>query len=191
MFGLYCVNLPYYRMLLTMENEVLKAIRERRSVRKYKKEQITAEELNTVLDAGTWAPTGMGKQDPYIVAVQDEAICARLRKMNAEVMGTTSDPYYGAPTIVLVFASADWGNNVKDGSLVLGTMMLAAHSIGLASCWINREDAMFATEEGKALMKQFGLPDGLVGIGALSLGYPEAGGSHAPKPRKDGYFRIV
>lgn len=174
-----------------MDNKVLEAIRERRSYRKYKAEQITDEELNTVLEAGTWAPTGMGKQAPYIVAVQNEAICNRLREMNAEVMGVKSDPFYGAPTLVLVFAPADWGNNVKDGSLVLGTMMLAAHSIGLASCWINREDAMFATEEGKELMRQFGLPDGLVGIGALSLGYGIEGGTHAPKPRKADYFRVV
>ena len=95
-----------------MENEVLKAIRERRSIRRYKPEQITDEELRAVLEAGTWAATGMGKQDPWIVAVQNPEVCDRLRKMNAVVMGTDSDPYYGAPTIVLVFASADWSNNV-------------------------------------------------------------------------------
>ena len=174
-----------------MENEVLKAIRQRRSYRKYESKQISAEQLQTVLEAGTWAPTGMGKQDPYIVAVQNPAICDELRKMNAEVMGTTSDPYYGAPTIVLVFASADWANNVKDASLVLGTMMLAAHSVGLASCWINREDAMFASERGKQLMKEFGLPKGLVGVGALALGYGAEGGAHAPKPRKADYYKVV
>ena len=174
-----------------MENEVLKAIRQRRSYRKYKPEQITDEELQTVLDAGTWAPTGMGKQDPYIVAVQNPELCDELRRMNAEVMGTTSDPFYGAPTIVLVFGSADWSNQVKDGSLVLGTMILAAHSIGLASCWINREDAMFATERGKQLMQQFGLPEGLVGIGALALGYGLPEGTHAPKDRKADYYKVV
>lgn len=174
-----------------MENEVLKAICQRRSYRKYEAKQISDEQLKTVLEAGTWAPTGMGKQDPYIVAVQNPTLCDELRKMNAEVMGTTSDPYYGAPTIVLVFASADWANNVKDASLVLGTMMLAAHSIGLASCWINREDTMFASERGKQLMKQFGLPDGLVGVGALALGYGADGGAHAPKSRKTDYYKVV
>ncbi len=174
-----------------IENEVLKAIRERRSCRKYKKEQITDEQLTAVLEAGTWAPTAMGKQDPYIVAAQDEQLCSELRKMNAEVMGTDADPYYGAPTLVLVFASEEWANNVKDGSLVLGSMMLAAHSIGLASCWINREDAMFASERGKQLMKQLGLPEGLMGVGALSLGYEEEGGTHAPKPRKTDYYKVV
>lgn len=173
-----------------MENEVLKSIRERRSIRRFKPEQITDEELKTVLEAGTWAPTGHGTQDPWIVAVQNEETVSRLVAMNAREMGVTSNPYYGAPTIVLVFASTDNYNRERDGSLVLGTMMLAAHSIGLASCWINREDAMFATEEGKAMMREFGLPDGLVGIGALSLGYA-ASQPKTVKPRREDYYKIV
>ena len=173
-----------------MENEVLKAIRERRSIRRYKPEQITDEELRAVLEAGTWAATGMGKQDPWIVAVQNPEVCDRPRKMNAVVMGTDSDPYYGAPTIVLVCASADWSNNVKDASLVLGNMMLAAHSIGLASCWINREDAMFASAEGQQMLRGWGLPEGLVGVGALSLGYASSH-PHTVKPRKEDYFRVI
>ena len=105
-------------------------------------------------------------------------------------MGTDSDPYYGAPTIVLVFASADWSNNVKDASLVLGNMMLAAHSIGLASCWINREDVMFASPEGQQMLRDWGLPEGLVGVGALSLGYASSH-PHTVKPRKEDYFRVI
>lgn len=121
-----------------MDNEVLKAIRERRSLRRFKGEQVGDDTLKAVLEAGTWAPTAFGKQDPWIVAVQNEALRARLMAMNARVMGTESDPYYGAPTVVLVFASADSPNKDRDGSLVLGSMMVAAHSVGLASCWINR-----------------------------------------------------
>ena len=175
-----------------MDNEVLKALHERRSVRKYKQEQITDEELLTVLEAGTYAPTGMGYQDPWIVAVQNPEIITQLVRMNAEVMGVTSNPYYDAPTIVLVFGSNpdEWRNAVQDGSLVLGNMMLAAHSIGLGSCWINREREMFSTDEGKEIMKRLGLPEGLVGIGALSLGYPSAPPRPA-KPRKENYYRIV
>lgn len=173
-----------------MDNEVLEAIRERRSVRRYKAQQVDDAQLKAVLEAGTWAPTAFGKQDPWIVAVQDKAIRERLTAMNAKVMGVESDPYYGAPTLVLVFASADSVNKDRDGALVLGSMMLAAHSVGLASCWINREDIMFASDEGKELMHQLGLPEGLVGVGALSLGYayaePKAG-----KPRKQDYYRIV
>ena len=91
---------------------------------------------------------------------------------------------------MLVFASADSPNKDRDGSLVLGSMMVAAHSVGLASCWINREDAMFATEEGKALMRELQLPEGLAGVGALALGYPDAEPKTA-KPRKKDYYRIV
>lgn len=88
-----------------MDNEVLKAIRERRSIRRFKPEQVTDEELKTVLEAGTWAPTGHGSQDPWIVAVQNEALRKRLTQLNAQIMGVSSDPYYGAPTLVLVFAA--------------------------------------------------------------------------------------
>lgn len=173
-----------------MDNEVLKAIRERRSIRRYKQEQVTDKELEAVLEAGTWAATGHGTQDPWIVAVQDKDLKDRLAAVNARIMGVESNPYYDAPTIVLVFASADNYNRERDGSLVLGNMMLAAHSIGLASCWINREDAMFASDEGKVLMKEMGLPDGLAGIGALSLGYA-ASQPKTVKPRKADYYRVV
>lgn len=175
-----------------MDNDFLNALRERRSVRKYKPEQISDEELKAVLDAGTYAPTGMNYQDPWIVAVQNKDIIARLVKMNAAVMGTSDNPYYDAPTIVLVFASRPekWANGICDASLVLGNMMNAAHAIGLGSCWINREREMFNTDEGRQLMKEFGLPDGLMGVGALSLGYPAVPLAQA-RPRKEGYYRII
>ena len=175
-----------------MENEVIVALKTRRSVRSYKPDQITDDELRTVLEAGTWAPTAMGYQDPWIVAVQNPELLKKISRMNAAVWGRDIDPFYGAPTYVLVFASdpAQWKNGVPDGSLVLGNMMNAAHAIGLGSCWINREREMFATEEGKALMQELGLPDGLIGIGALALGYPAAP-PRDPKPRKENYYRIV
>ena len=175
-----------------MDNAVITALAQRRSVRAYKPDQITDDELKTVLEAGTWAPTAMGYQDPWIVAVQNPELLKKLSRMNAAFLGVDSDPFYGAPTYVLVFGSdpAVWANSVPDGSLVLGNMMNAAHAIGLGSCWINREREMFATEEGKALMKEFGLPDGLIGIGALALGYPAAP-PRDPKPRKENYYRIV
>ena len=175
-----------------MDNAVITALAKRRSIRSYKPEQITDDELKTVLEAGTWAPTGMGRQDPWIVAVQNPDLLKKISRMNAAFLGTDSDPFYGAPTYVLVFGSdpAVWANSVPDGSLVLGNMMNAAYAIGLGSCWINRERDMFATPEGKALMKELGLPDGLIGIGALSLGYPAAP-PRDPKPRKENYYRIV
>ena len=175
-----------------MDNQVITALKERRSIRSYKPEQITDDELKTVLEAGTWAPTARGMQDPWIVAVQEPGLMERISQMNRKIMGSTSDPFYGAPTYVLVFASRPekWANGVPDGSLVLGNMMLAAHAIGLGSCWINREREMFDTPEGKVLLKDLGLPEDLMGIGALALGYPAAAPA-APKPRKENYYRIV
>lgn len=171
-------------------NEVLKAIETRRSIRRFKEEQVNDGELETVLKAGTWAPTGMGKQSPYIVAVQDKEQLARLSELNSRFLGHGADPYYGAPTHIYVFAPKDNPNNVKDGSLVLGTMMLAAHSIGLATCWINRVDKMAETAEMQSLMRQWGLPEGLMGVGSLAIGYAAAEPRPAPR-RKDGYYRVV
>lgn len=166
-------------------------IKTRRSVRKFKNEQIKDDELIQVLEAGTWSPTSMGAQHPHIIAVQNSAFIERLRKMNAEVMGATGDPYYGAPTIILVLTDRGYGNEVYDGSIVLQTMMLAAHEIGLGTCWIHREREMFDSEEGKQLLRDMGIQDDLMGIGALSIGYEAEGGSHAPKPRKSDYYKIV
>ena len=168
----------------------LEIIRTRRSYRSYKAEQITDEQLNAVMEAGTFAPTSRGLQSPFIVAIQNEALKVRLAKMNAEIMGVTTNPYYDAPTYVLVFVPAEAPNGIQDASLVLENMMLAAHAQGMGSCWIHREREMFATEEGKELMREWGLPEGLVGIGALALGYPEGEPSLA-KPRKEGYTRVI
>ena len=173
-----------------MEKNFLEIIRTRRSCRSYKPDQITDEQLSVVLEAGTYAPTSRGLQSPFIVAVQNDALKERLARMNAEVMGVTTNPYYDAPTYVLVFVPEDAPNGVQDASLVLENMMLAAHAQGLGSCWIHREREMFATEEGKELMRQWGLPEGLIGIGALSVGYPDGEPSPA-KPRKEGYARVI
>ena len=173
-----------------MENNFLEIIRTRRSYRSYKPEQIADEQLNAVLEAGTYAPTSRGLQSPFIVAIQNDELKARLAQMNAEIMGVTTNPYYDAPTYVLVFVPADAPNGIQDASLVFENMMLAAHAQGLGSCWIHREREMFATEEGKELMREWGLPEGLVGIGALALGYPDGEPSPA-KPRKEGYARVI
>lgn len=174
-------------------NNIIESLATRRSVRKFRSQQITDEELLIVLQAGTYAPTSRGQQNPWIVAVQNEEVKQQLIRMNASVLGTTANPYYGAPTLVLVFASDTdiWPNAIQDGSLVLGNMMTAAHAIGLGSCWIHREFEMFQTKEGRRLMEQFGLPEGVIGIGALALGYEDEGGSHAPAPRKKDYYRII
>lgn len=175
-----------------MSNVVIDAIKNRRSIRRFKPNQISEQELLTVLEAGTYAATGHGRQNPWIVAVQRPDLVAKLSAMNSAIWGRDIDPFYGSPTIVLVFASHpdSCPTALSDGALVLGNMMLAAHAIGLGSCWINREREMFSTPEGIALMREFGLPDGLIGIGALSLGYPD-GEARPAAPRKEDYYRIV
>jgi len=171
-------------------NTVITNIKERRSIRSFKPEQISAEELHAVLEAGTYAPSGRGLQSAQIVAIQEPSLIKQLVHLNAEILGDPSkNPYYGAPTIILVFAPADRTTYIEDGSCVLNTMMLAAQSIGLGSCWIHRERQMFQTEEGKRLMRQWGIDDTLTGIGALALGYAET--VSEAKPRREGYYQVI
>ena len=170
-----------------MAKELLELLKTRRSIRKYKAEQVKTEELDAVLEAGTYAPTGSGAQSPVIVAVQDPETRELLSRMNAIVMGTESDPYYGAPTLVIVLADPERGTWVEDGSCVLDNMMNAAHALGLGSCWIHRERQMFDSPEGKDLLKTWGLPETLRGVGSIALGYPD-GAAPEPKPRKPGYI---
>ncbi len=171
-------------------NEVLNCLKTRRSIRRFKNTQISAEELHAVVEAGTYAASGHGYQSAQIVAVQNAETIAELSALNAEIMGVKSDPYYGAPTILLVFADSNIPTFVEDGSCVLDNMMIAAHAVGLASCWIHREREMFERPEGKKLMKSWGLKDAMKGIGALALGYA---GQEAPaaKPRKENYCIYV
>lgn len=173
-----------------MTNEVIKAMIERRSCRKFKVEQIKDEELQAILEAGKYAATGKGLQSPKMVVIQNPEVIAKLSKWNADIMGVTSDPFYGAPTVILVLADATRPTAVQDGSLVMGNLMLAAHSIGVASCWINRAKEEFATEEGKALLKQWGIEDDYIGVGHCVLGYP-AVDLPKPAPRKDDYVVFV
>lgn len=168
-------------------NDILENIKTRRSVRAYKADAVPEDMLNAVLEAGTYAPTGMGKQSPVIVAVTDKATRDTLMKMNAAVMGVSSDPYYGAPVIVLVLADPTAHTYVQDASCVLENMMLAAHALGLGSVWVNREKEMFESKEGKALLKKWNLPSTLAGVGSIALGYP-AGALPKAKPRKNGYI---
>ena len=166
---------------------VLQCIRTRRSIRTFASRQVEKEALEAVLEAGTWAPTGQGKQSPVIIAVQDPKTRAQLVRMNAEVMGRDSDPYYGAPTLILVLADPAVTTWIEDGSCVLNTMLLAAHAVGLGGVWIHRERQMFDGEEGKALLKTWGLDPTLRGVGAIALGYPQTEAPQ-PKPRKENYI---
>lgn len=159
----------------------------RRSVRKYTDRQVEDEKLDKVLTAGLYAPTGMNNQLPVLVAVRDKATRDKLSRMNAAVMGASGDPFYGAPCVIVVLSDPERMTWVEDGSLVLGNLMNAAHSLGLGSCWIHRAKECFDTPEGKALLRAWGVPENYRGVGNCILGYaaeePEA------KPRKSG--RII
>lgn len=170
-----------------MTNETLDTIRSRRSCRSYLPTQITEEELSAVLEAGTYDASAMGRQSARILVVQDPADRALLTRMNAAVMGTDSDPMYGAPTILVVLADANARNAVQDGSLVMGNLMLAAASLGLGSCWINRAREEFDSAEGKALLKKWGIEGDWIGVGHCILGYPAAEPKPAA-PRKPDYI---
>lgn len=168
-------------------NETLKTLKERRSIRKYKKDQISEEQLNQILEAGTYAPTGVGKQSPIMVVVQDEQTIKEISKINAEIMETNTDPFYGAPTVVIVFADKDVWTHVEDGSLVMGNLMNAAHAVGVDSCWIHRAKEVFETPKGKELLKKWGIEGNYVGIGNCILGYRDCEYPEA-KARKESYI---
>ncbi|MDR2355097.1 MAG: nitroreductase family protein [Clostridiales Family XIII bacterium] len=174
-----------------MNKELLEFLKSRRSIRAFKGEQIAADALDAVLDAGVYAPTGMGKQSPVVVAVQDRETREQLVRMNAQVMGASGDPYYGAPTILLVFGPKSVETYLKDACNVLTYLLLAAHAAGLGAVWIDREREMFETEEGRELLRKWGLPDGLTGVGAVALGYADG---EAPRPaarKKDYVVKFV
>ena len=174
-----------------MENAVLKVLKERRSIRSYQDKQVDEEALQAILEAGTYAATGMNRQVPVIVCVQDKETIEQLRRMNAEIIGNPdSDPFYGAPTVLVVLASTERPTYVEDGSLVMGNLMNAAYSVGVDSCWIHRAKQEFESDEGKALLKKWGIEGDYVGIGHLILGY-RACELPAPAPRKENYIYRV
>ena len=170
-------------------NETIKNLIERRSCRKYSTTQIKEEELNSVLKAGEYAPTGMGRQSPIILVLQNKEKIEKLSKLNAKIMGTDKDPFYGAPTVLIVLADKNIGTYKEDGSLVLGNLMNAAYSLGLGSCWIHRAKEEFETEEGKELLKEWNIPENYVGIGHCILVYPEL--KSEAIPRKEDYIRFI
>ena len=173
-----------------MTNEILTLIKTRRSIRSFKPDAVPQELLDAVLEAGTYAPTGGGRQSPTIVAVTSETYRKQIEKLNAAVMGKDIDPYYGAPVIVLVLADGAANTFVEDASCVLENMMLAAASLGLGSVWVHREREIFDSEKGKALLREWGLDETLRGVGSIALGYP-ASKPEEPAKRKDDYVVIV
>lgn len=175
-----------------MENKVIDSLVSRRSIRSYRPEQIRDEELEAILKAGTYAASGRNRQSAIMIAVQDAQTVALLSKMNAEIMGSNIDPFYGAPTVIIVLADKTVPTHFEDGCLVMGNLMNAAYAVGVDSCWIHRAREEFESEEGKALLREWGVEnaENYVGIGHCILGYRDCE-YPAPIPRKENYIYKV
>ena len=171
-------------------SDVLETIKSRRSIRKYKSDMVPQDKMEKIIEAGTYAATGMGKQSPIIVAVTNKELRDKLSAMNAKIMGTNTDPFYGAPVVLIVLADKSRPTYLYDGSLVMGNLMLEAEAQGIGSCWIHRAKEEFESEEGKEILKSLGIEGDYEGIGHCVLGFADG---LAPKaaPRKDSYVYYV
>lgn len=172
---------------MSTASEMLNLLKTRRSVRAYKPDAVPEALLDQVLEAGTYAPSAKGLQSPILIAVTTPEYRERIARLNAAVMGSDKDPYYGAPVVVLALADPAIGPWVEDASCALENMMLAAHALGLSTVWVHREREIFDSEAGKALLREWGLPETLRGVGSIALGYGAVPASQ-PKPRKEGYI---
>ncbi len=171
--------------------EAMKNILSRRSVKAYTSEPVQRELIEKIVEAGTYAPTGRNAQAPIILAITDKQVRDEMSKLNAKVMGVEgTDPFYGAPVVLVVLADKTRNTYVYDGSLVMGNLMLAANALGLGSCWIHRAKEVFEMPEGKALLKKLGIEGEYEGIGNCIVGYP-ANGIPAAKPRKENWVYYV
>ena len=156
-------------------SEVLKEMKERRSIRKYKADMVPQEILDQIIEAGLYAASGKGTQNTIIIQVTKKELRDEIAEMNRKIGGWEEgfDPFYGAPAMLIVLARKDWPTGIYDGSLVMGNLMLAAHDLGIGSCWIHRAKEEFETEWGKELLKSLGISGEYVGIGHCALGYAD------------------
>ncbi len=159
-------------------------IQSRRSVRKFKPDMIPKEIIDQIIEAGLYAASGRNSQSPIILAITNKELRDKLSKMNAKVFGTSRDPFYGAPVVLVVLADKNAPTYVYDGSLAMGNMMLAAHSLGIGSCWIHRAKEEFDSPEGKEILASLGIEGDYEGIGHCILGYVD-GDYPNPAPRKN------
>ena len=166
-------------------NETMQTILTRRSIRAFKPDMLPRETIDAIIEAGLYAPSGMNTQNTVIVAITDREIRDRLSRANAAVMGAEQDPFYGAPVVLVVLAEKSRRTHIHDGSLVMGNLMLAAHALGVGSCWIHRAAETFAEPEWKEWLVSLGLEGDYEGIGNCILGYAEGDAPVAP-PRREG-----
>ena len=172
-----------------MKQEVMDALKQRRSIRQFQSTPISKQLLDEILEAGIYAPNAAGKQEAVVVAIQQPEIVKQLDTLNGSILNPNASihPYYGAPVILLIFAPKDGIAPAEDGSLIAGNLMNAAYAAGLGSCWIHRTKEMFETDSGKALMAAWGLAESMMGIASIAIGYP-TGELPTPAPRKKNYI---
>ena len=175
-----------------MTNETLKVLETRRSCRNFKPDMITEEELQAVIKAGTYAPTGRGMQSPIIIAVTDKKLRDQIAEENRKIGGWQEgfDPFYGAPVILIVLADKTVATYKYDGPLVMGNLMNAAESLGLGSIWIHRAKEEFESDFGKKILKDLGIEGDYEGIGHCALGYAKEPAKEAAD-RKENYVYYV
>ena len=173
-------------------NEFIKTLIERRSIRKYKPDIPSKELINEVINAGLYAASGMGQQSPIIIAVTNKEFRDKLAKINAKIANWDEnfDPFYGAPVILIVLAQKGHFTSVYDGSAVIQNLILAAHSLGLGSCWIHRAKEEFEMPEYKDLLKTLGIEGEYEGIGHCILGYADTELPAPPKRKENRVFYI-
>ena len=175
-----------------MENSTIECLKTRRSIKSYKPDAVPSDEqIGQILEAGMNAPTGRGAQSPIIIAVTDKSTRDRLSEMNAAVLGSSGDPFYGAPVVLAVLADRTVPTHIYDGSLVMGNLMNAACALDVGSCWIHRAKEIFDSAEGKALLESWGIKGDYEGIGFCILGFAKDGYTPAAKPRKEDYVRYI
>lgn len=172
--------------------DLLNTIKSRRSIRKFKSDDIPEDILNRIIEAGTYAATGMNKQSPIIVAVTNKEIRDKLSQANCKIGGWKEgfDPFYGAPVVLIVLADRNLTNCVYDGSLVMGNLMLAAHELGIGSCWIHRAKEEFEMPEWKQWLKDIGVEGEYIGIGHCVLGYIGGDYPNAPKRKENWVYWV-
>ncbi len=173
-------------------NETLKVLETRRSCRKFKPDMVKEDELKAIIKAGTFAATGMGKQSPIIIAVTDKGLRDEISEENRKIGGWDEgfDPFYGAPVVLIVLANKAVPTYIYDGSLVMGNLMNAAESLGVASIWIHRAKEEFESDFGKNILKKLGIEGDYEGIGHCALGYTD-GSPQDAAPRKDDYVYFI
>ncbi len=170
--------------------DILELIKSRRSVKKFKSDPVPKALIEKIVEAGSWAPTGRNWQSPIILAVTNKEIRDKLSRLNfLSDSDKRVDPFYGAPVVLVVLADKTKHTYVYDGSLVMGNMLLEAHSLGLGACWIHRAKETFNSEEGKAILKELGIEGEYEGIGNCVVGYPDM--TPAEKPRKENWVYYV